>query len=88
MFVSKSKAKKRGPRKGTRKNKVIKISVPKKLYLVLRGISGGDDQNMNKLIRVIIEDRLREDTVENLMEIANPKKSSRSKEEEEEEEIM
>ena len=43
----------RGRKPWKRANKTVKLSLPKKLYFVLYGIAGNNEQKMNKLIKSI-----------------------------------
>jgi len=71
----------KGRRAGKRTNKTIRLSIPKRLYYILQGIAGNNEQKLNRLIRIIIEEKLENSTV---TEIASMLKSkSKAKEEEE-----
>ncbi len=71
----------KGRRAGKRTNKTIRLSIPKRLYYILQGIAGNNEQKLNRLIRIIIEEKLGNSTV---TEIASMLKSkSKAKEEEE-----
>jgi len=56
----------RAKRRGGPRYKKVSLSLPKRLYLVLNGIAGGDDKKLNRLIRGILEDKLQESTVAEL----------------------
>ena len=56
----------RGRKPGKRANKVVKLSLPKKIYFVLYGIAGNKEQRMNKLIRAILEEKLEKSTISEL----------------------
>jgi len=73
---------KRGRKTGKRTNKTVRLSMPKRLYFILSGIAGGNEQKLNRLIRLIIEERLENSTV---AELSNLIESSRKREEEAEE---
>ena len=50
-------------RRGRRGNyRRVTLSLPKRLYMVLNGIAGGDERLLNRLIRGILEDKLSEST--------------------------
>lgn len=53
-------------KRGNARYKKIKISIPKRLYMVLNGVAMGDERKLNKLIRAIVEDRLQSATVKEL----------------------
>ena len=72
---------KRGRKTKKRTNKTVRLSIPKRLYFILSGIAGGNEQKLkklNRLIRLIIEERLKVSTV---AELSNLIESSRKKEE-------
>ena len=69
----------RGRKPGKRANKTVKLSLPKKLYFVLYGIAGNNEQKMNKLIRSIIEEKLENSTISELSQMLES--SKREKEE-------
>lgn len=46
--------------------KKIKLSLPKRLYMILNGVAMGDERKLNRLIKGIIEDKLAESTVKEL----------------------
>jgi hypothetical protein len=73
---------KRGRKSGKRTNKTVRLSIPKRLYFILSGIAGGNEQKLNRLIRLIIEERLENSTV---AELYNLIESSKKREEETEE---
>lgn len=53
-------------KKGGARYKKIKLSLPKRLYMILNGIALGDERKLNRLIKGIIEDKLTESTVKEL----------------------
>ncbi len=56
----------RGRKKGGPRYKRVALSLPKRLYYVLNGISMGDERKLNRLIKGILEDKLMESTVAEL----------------------
>ncbi len=56
----------RGRKPGKRTNKIIKVSLPKKLYYILYGIAGNNDVKLNRLIKLIIEEKLENSTIAEL----------------------
>ncbi len=72
----------RGRKPGKRANRIIKLSVPKKLYFVLLGIAGNNEQKLNKLIRTIIEEKLENSTIAELSQMLEAKKEKEETEEE------
>ncbi|TCK05372.1 hypothetical protein [Phorcysia thermohydrogeniphila] len=70
----------RGRKPGKRANKVVKLSLPKRIYYVLYGIAGNNEQRMNKLIRAILEEKLENST---LAELASLLETGRREKEEE-----
>jgi len=71
----------RGRRKGV---KSVKLSLSKRTYNILYGIAGNNEQKLNRLIKLIIEEKLENSTVGELAQMLEPTK--REKEEEEAEE--
>jgi len=71
----------RGRKAGKRANRVVRLSIPKRLYFILLGVAGNNEQKLNRLIRLIIEEKLENSTVAELSQLLEP---SRRKEEEEE----
>ena len=69
----------RGRKAGKRTNRVIKLSIPKRLYYILTGIAGNNEQKLNRLIRLIIEEKLSKSTLLELTELID---SSRKQERE------
>jgi len=66
---------KRGRKPGKRTNRTVRLSIPKKLYYILYGVAGDNEQKLNKLIRAIIEEKLATSTVVELAELLEaPKK--------------
>ncbi|HIC87210.1 MAG TPA: hypothetical protein EYP03_03110 [Aquificae bacterium] len=63
----------RGRRGGKKSNKVIRLSLPKKIYYILYGVAGNNEQKLNKLIRNIIEERLEYSTIGELEELLEGK---------------
>ncbi|MEM1912084.1 MAG: hypothetical protein QW067_03015 [Thermofilaceae archaeon] len=53
-------------KKGGARYKKIKLSLPKRLYMILNGVAMGDERKLNRLIKGIIEDKLAESTVKEL----------------------
>ncbi|MEM4440924.1 MAG: hypothetical protein QXS14_05590 [Desulfurococcaceae archaeon] len=53
-------------KKGGARYKKIKLSLPKRLYMILNGVALGDERKLNRLIKGIIEDKLAESTVKEL----------------------
>ncbi len=70
----------RGRKAGKRANRVVRLSIPKRLYFILLGVAGNNEQKLNRLIRLIIEEKLENSTVAELSQLLEP---SRKKEEEE-----
>jgi len=56
----------RRKRKGGPRYKTVKLSLPKRLYSILSGIAMGDERKLNRLIKGILEEKLREATVAEL----------------------
>jgi hypothetical protein len=71
----------KGRKPGKRANKTIRLSIPKRLYYILYGIAGNNEQKLNRLIRTIIEEKLKSSTVAEIASMLESK--SRIKEEEE-----
>ncbi|RKQ59101.1 hypothetical protein C7457_1741 [Thermovibrio guaymasensis] len=71
----------RGRRTGKRTNKTVRLSIPKRLYYILQGIAGNNEQKLNRLIRIIIEEKLESSTVAEIASMLESK--NRAKEEEE-----
>jgi hypothetical protein len=63
----------KGRKPGKRANKTIRLSIPKRLYYILFGAAGNSEQKLNRLIRVIIEERLQNSSVAEIMALAEPK---------------
>jgi hypothetical protein len=72
----------KGRKPGKRANKTVRLSIPKRLYYILYGIAGNNEQKLNRLIRTIIEEKLESSTV---AEIASMLESKGGVKEEEEE---
>ena len=68
-----------------RTNKTVRLSISKRLYFILSEIAGGKEQKLNRLIRLIIEERLKNSIVAELFNIieSSRKKEKRKKEAEE-----
>ena len=75
----------RGRRAGKRANKTVRLSIPKKLYYILYGVAGNNEQKLNRLIRLILEEKLNSSTIAELTELLEAPKKEREKEEQEEE---
>lgn len=73
----------RGRKAGKRANRIVRLSIPKRLYFILLGVAGNNEQKLNRLIRLIIEEKLENSTVAELAQLLEPTKK---KEEETEEE--
>ncbi len=71
----------RGRKAGKRANRVVRLSIPKRLYFILLGVAGNNEQKLNRLIRLIIEEKLENSTVAELAQLLEP---TRRREEEEE----
>lgn len=71
----------RGRKAGKRANRIVRLSIPKRLYFILLGVAGNNEQKLNRLIRLIIEEKLENSTVAELTQLLEPTKR---KEEEEE----
>ncbi|ADY73262.1 hypothetical protein Dester_0611 [Desulfurobacterium thermolithotrophum DSM 11699] len=71
----------RGRKPGKRAHKTVKLSLPKKLYFILYGIAGNNEQKMNKLIRLIIEEKLENTTISELAQMLETPKKEEEKEE-------
>ena len=67
----------RGRKTGKRANKLVKLSLPKRLYFVLYGIAGNNEQKMNKLIRSIIEEKLENSTISELSQMLESSKKEK-----------
>jgi len=72
----------RGRKAGKRANKTVRLSIPKKLYYILYGVAGNNEQRLNRLIRLIIEEKLNSSTVAELTELLERKREREEKEEE------
>ena len=68
----------KGRKKGKRTNRIIRLSIPKRLYYILSGIAGNNEQKLNRLIRLIIEDKLSKSTLPELSELIEPSKKQES----------
>lgn len=74
----------RGRKAGKRANKVVRLSIPKRLYYILSGVAGNNEQKLNRLIKVIIEEKLANSTVSELAELIESKPKEEKKSEENE----
>ena len=74
----------RGRKAGKRANKVVRLSIPKRLYYILSGVAGNNEQKLNRLIKVIIEEKLANSTVSELAELIESKPREEKKSEENE----
>ena len=73
----------RGRKAGKRTNKLVRLSLPKKLYYILYGVAGNNEQKLNRLIRLIIEEKLNSSTVAELTELLESKRERGESQEEE-----
>ncbi|SMO35135.1 hypothetical protein SAMN06269117_1029 [Balnearium lithotrophicum] len=72
---------KRGRKKGV---KSVKLSLPKRTYYILYGIAGNNEQKLNRLIKLIVEEKLENSTVSELSQMLEPKKREEEEESTEE----
>jgi len=72
----------RGRKAGKRANKTVRLSIPKKLYYILYGVAGNNEQKLNRLIRLILEEKLNSSTVAELTELLERRREKEEKEEE------
>lgn len=72
----------RGRRKGV---KSVKLSLSKRTYNILYGIAGNNEQKLNRLIKLIIEEKLENSTVGELAQMLEPTKREKEEGEETEE---
>jgi len=72
----------RGRKPGKRTNKVVKVSLPKKIYYILYGIAGNNEQKLNKLIKTIIEEKLDNSTIADLTKLLESTKKEKEEVEE------
>jgi len=70
----------KGRREGKRTNKTIRLSIPKRLYYILQGIAGNNEQKLNRLIRIIIEEKLKNSTVAEIASMLESKSKAKEKE--------
>ncbi|ADU96435.1 hypothetical protein [Thermovibrio ammonificans] len=75
----------RGRKAGKRANKTVKLSIPKRLYYILYGVAGNNEQKLNKLIRTIIEEKLATSSVAELTELIESGKKEKEEKAEAEE---
>ncbi len=75
----------RGRKAGKRANRIVRLSIPKRLYYILLGVAGNNEQKLNRLIRLIIEEKLENSTVSELAQLLEPAKRKGEEEEESEE---
>ncbi len=59
----------RGRKPGKRTNKTVKLSIPKKTYYILYGIAGNNEQKLNRLVRLIIDEKLSNSTISDLTKL-------------------
>lgn len=64
----------RGRKAGKRANRVVKLSIPKRLYYILLGVAGNNEQKLNRLVRLIVEEKLENSTVAELSQLLEPTK--------------
>ena len=76
----------RGRKAGKRANKTVRLSIPKKLYYILYGVAGNNEQKLNRLIRLILEEKLNSSTVAELTQLLEGQKREKEEEKEEEKE--
>ena len=75
----------RGRKAGKRANRIVRLSIPKRLYFILLGVAGNNEQKLNRLIRLIIEEKLENSTVAELAQLLEPTKRKGEEEAEGEE---
>ncbi|WP_456342273.1 hypothetical protein [Thermovibrio sp.] len=75
----------RGRKAGKRANKTVRLSIPKKLYYILYGVAGNNEQKLNRLIRLILEEKLNSSTVAELTQLLEGQKREKEEKEEEKE---
>jgi len=75
----------RGRKAGKRANRIVRLSIPKRLYFILLGVAGNNEQKLNRLIRLIIEEKLENSTVAELAQLLEPAKRKGEEEAEGEE---
>jgi uncharacterized protein YlbG (UPF0298 family) len=75
----------RGRKRG---NRVIRVSVPRKLYYVLLGVAGNNEQKLTRLVRAIIEERVENSTIAELQTLLESKRAREEQEEETQEEVI
>ena len=75
----------RGRKAGKRANRIVRLSIPKRLYFILLGVAGNNEQKLNRLIRLIIEEKLENSTVAELSQLLEPTKRKEEEEENENE---
>ncbi len=74
----------RGRKAGKRANRIVRLSIPKRLYFILLGVAGNNEQKLNRLIRLIVEEKLENSTVAELAQLLEPTKRKGEEETEEE----
>ncbi len=74
----------RGRKAGKRANRVVKLSIPKRLYYILLGVAGNNEQKLNRLVRLIVEEKLENSTVAELSQLLEPTKRKEEETETEE----
>ena len=75
----------RGRKAGKRANRIVRLSIPKRLYFILLGVAGNNEQKLNRLIRLIVEEKLENSTVAELAQLLEPAKRKGEEEAEGEE---
>ncbi len=75
----------RGRKAGKRANRIVRLSIPKRLYFILLGVAGNNEQKLNRLIRLIIEEKLENSTVAELSQLLEPAKRKEEEKTESEE---
>jgi len=70
----------RGRKAGKRANRIVRLSIPKRLYFILLGVAGNNEQKLNRLIRLIIEEKLENSTVAELAQLLEPTKRKEDEE--------
>ena len=58
-----------------RTRKILRVGVPKSLFMTLNGIAGGDERKLARLVRAILEEKLATSTVSELMALIERKKA-------------
>jgi len=68
----------RGRKPGKRTNKTLRVSIPKRTYYVLLGVAGNNQQRLNRLVKLILEEKLANSTIEELERLLESKKREES----------